>query len=287
MIGIGGKKAANKNLSSKKEGKFYPLGFTRKLKRMESHSFSSNLLRSQRSPQAKMGASLTSKRPLVAYRGRRKVKKVKVTKGGSFLYNISLGETRKGEHNREERKSIFLEVASKQSGAKIKPVFRKDKGLRTVLRNRGNKIHASLKEDTPLLTLLQNKLMHDGRRGPAEKIFFKTLGELNRYNKKKVGYALFYKALERLKPALVTVVRRVGRNYYNVPVPIQGSRQYKIAFQWLLEVAKKNSRVPLYRGLADEIIAIISSSPSDALKKKEAMYRSVITNRAYSHYRWI
>jgi hypothetical protein len=33
------------------------------------------------------------------------------------------------------------------------------------------------------------------------------------------------------------------------------------------------------------VISTISSSHSEAFKKKEAMYRAVVTNRAYSHYR--
>jgi len=73
--------------------------------------------------------------------------------------------------------------------------------------------------------------MSDGRKGPAEKIFFKTLLELNRYSKTGTGYKLFYAALEALKPTLTTVVRRVGGNYYHVPVPLRGPRQYKLAFK--------------------------------------------------------
>jgi hypothetical protein len=54
-----------------------------------------------------------------------------------------------------------------------------------------------------------------------------------------------------------------------------------------LEVAKKNPRIPTHKSVVDEIVAIISSPSSEAQKKKETMYRSVINNRAYSHYRWI
>jgi ribosomal protein S7 len=89
----------------------------------------------------------------------------------------------------------------------------------------------SLKNNTPLLNILQNKLMHDGRKGAAEKIVLNIIKELNRYNKKGAGQRLLYAALETLKPTLITVVRRVGRNYYQVPVPLQGPRQYKFAFQ--------------------------------------------------------
>jgi len=146
---------------------------------------------------------------------------------------------------------------------------------------------AGLKGNVPLLITLQNKLMHDGRRGAAEKIFFRVLSELNRYSPQGDGPKLFYAALERLKPTLITVTRRVGRNYYSVPVPLKGSRQYKLAFQWLLEAARKSRRATLHTSLAEEVVAVVSGRPSEALKKKEALYRSVVANRAYSHYRWV
>jgi ribosomal protein S7 len=159
-------------------------------------------------------------------------------------------------------------------------------GHRKVQNLRINK-RGSLLYKASLLITLQNKLMHDGRKGPAEKVFLATLKELNRYSKGGSATTLFYTALDRLKPALITVVRRVGRNYYNVPVPLEGPKQYKIAFQWLLEAGRKKSRSSLPRRIVGEVIATISSSHSEAFKKKEAMYRTVVTNRAYSHYRWI
>jgi ribosomal protein S7 len=70
-------------------------------------------------------------------------------------------------------------------------------------------------------------------------------------------------------------------------VPVQSPRQYKMAFQWLLEGARTGSSLPLHQSLAEEVVAILSSSQSEGLKKKEALYKSVVTNRAYSHYRWI
>ena len=73
--------------------------------------------------------------------------------------------------------------------------------------------------------------MHNGRKGAAEKIFFNTLRELNRYNQKEEGATFFYQVLECLKPTLGTSIRRVGRNYYNVPVPLRAPQQYKLAFQ--------------------------------------------------------
>lgn len=194
--------------------------------------------------------------------GQRKIKKVKVTKGGGPIYTTSWRSTSLNEVSRKTRRPAVTRNVDL-----LLPAYRKD--------------------HTPLLKILQNKFMHDGRKGSAEKIYFKTLRELNQYSKEGAGFALFYLALERLKPALVTVVRRVGSNYYQVPVPVQSPRQYKMAFQWLLEGARTGSSLPLHQSLAEEVVAILSSSQSEGLKKKEALYKSVVTNRAYSHYRWI
>jgi small subunit ribosomal protein S7 len=230
--------------------------------------------------------------------GVRKVKKVKAIKGGSSLYNTALRDVDTVEHLWKENTLLFLRKKGKSTANKAGGIPTKRNWLNVLNKTAVEfetsvqnawvaKTNASFKNNTPLLSILQNKLMHDGRKGPAEKIFFKTLVELNRYTKGGTGYKLFYVALESLKPTLITVVRRVGRNYYHVPVPLHGPRQYKLAFQWLLEVARKNPRAPIHKSLADEIITIVSSSSSEALKKKELMYRSVITNRAYSHYRWV
>ena len=194
--------------------------------------------------------------------GQRKIKKVKITKGGGPIY-ITSG-----------RSSTLSQTGRKRSHLSKK-------------RPTDLFVQAYRKDHTPLLKILQNKFMRDGRKGPAEKLYFKTLRELNRYSTTGSGFALFYLALERLKPALVTVGRRVGRNNYQVPVPVQSPRQYKMAFQWLLEASRKGPRLPLHRCLAEEVIATLSTSPGEAVKKKEALYRAVVTNRAYSHYRWI
>jgi hypothetical protein len=138
--------------------------------------------------------------------GQRKIRSIQVHKRGGPLYNTSWRDVKRAD--RPQRRKVRL------SGP-------------TVYR----KVQASRNDKTPLLILLQNKLMHDGRKGPAEKVFWKTIRELNRFSPKGSGYALFYIALDRLKPALATVIRRVGRNYYQVPVPIQSPRQYKMAFQ--------------------------------------------------------
>jgi ribosomal protein S7 len=135
--------------------------------------------------------------------GRRKVRKTTIPMSGSLLYNTGRRNTLKSKQ--EKTKRCEADLLSKKT--------------------------VSLKGNVPLLLILQNKLMHAGRKGIAEKIFLKVMKELNHYDPEGDGFKLFYVALERLKPALTTVIRRVGRNYYFVPVPLKATQQYKMAFQ--------------------------------------------------------
>ena len=232
-------------------------------------------------------AHLAPHRSFVTKPGRRKIKKLVATTNRGPLYTTTMGEIKK-VHLTTPAKDAFqpavkgaplgLFIRKKRAFSQHRANGKKDIGNK-------NKVRLSFKYTTPLLTILQNKLMYDGRKGPAEKMFLKFLKELNYSGKKGAGYRLFYIALDRLKPSVGTVVRRVGRNYYQIPIPLKRTQQYKLAFQWLLESAYKNLSVPLYQSLAQEILTTVSSSQSESLKKKEALYRSVITNRAYSHYR--
>ena len=135
--------------------------------------------------------------------GRRKVRKATRPMSGSLLYNT--GRRNAVRSSQEKTKRHGADPLSKST--------------------------VSLKGTVPLLLILQNKLMHGGRKGRAEKIFLKVMKELNHYDPEGNGFKLFYMALERLKPALTTVLRRVGRNYYSVPVPLKATQQYKMAFQ--------------------------------------------------------
>ena len=135
--------------------------------------------------------------------GRRKVRKATVPMSGSLLYNTG-------------RRNTFKSKQEKTKRCETKTLA---------------KTTVSLKGNVPLLLILQNKLMHDGRKGMAEKVFLRMIKELNHYDHEGNGFKFFYVALERLKPALTLVIRRVGRNYYSVPVPLKATQQYKMAFQ--------------------------------------------------------
>lgn len=98
---------------------------------------------------------------------------------------------------------------------------------------------------------------------------------------------IIHEAVELLRPSLAIVVRRIGRRYYQVPVPLKTQRQHTMALNWLLTVVKGNTRKVAAETLAEELISTYFLKRSESLRQKEQLYQTVIKNRAFNHYRWV
>jgi len=126
--------------------------------------------------------------------------------------------------------------------------------------------------------------MKAGKKGKAEQIVTRFLIDLNQIC---LGnpHVIFHEVLENLKPALTVVTRRVGRRYYQVPVPVKTLRQYTIALSWIVAAVKENRRINASQVLTEEFVGAYFFKESEALRKKEQLYQTVIKNRAFNHYR--
>jgi small subunit ribosomal protein S7 len=128
--------------------------------------------------------------------------------------------------------------------------------------------------------------MTAGKKTHAEKIVLDFLTKLNQACQGKPNI-VFHEVIEALRPSLTIVVRRIGRRYYQVPVPIITLRQYTVALNWLLNVVKANPRNRAAEVLCDEFVSTYFLKKSEALRQKEQLYQTVIKNRAFNHYRWV
>lgn len=80
-----------------------------------------------------------------------------------------------------------------------------------------------------------NKRRRQGKKGKAERIILERLTLVNRKlgTKRTNGNALliFHQALNQLRPVLTLVSRRIGRRFYQIPVPLPTFKQYKLALK--------------------------------------------------------
>ena len=88
-----------------------------------------------------------------------------------------------------------------------------------------------------VVTKFINRLMYDGKKSIAEKIFYKAVEELG----EKVGedpIKAFERVVESIKPQMEVKSRRVGGATYQVPMEVRPVRQEALAIRWLVTYAR-------------------------------------------------
>ncbi len=129
-----------------------------------------------------------------------------------------------------------------------------------------------------------NRLMYDGKKGAAEKIFYGALEVLAEKTGEEALRA-FEKALENVKPHLEVKARRVGGATYQVPIEIRPERRQTLALRWLVEFSRKRGEKTMAERLAGELLDAANNT-GNAVKRKEEMHRMAEANKAFAHYRW-
>ena len=129
-----------------------------------------------------------------------------------------------------------------------------------------------------------NRLMYDGKKGAAEKIFYGALEVLAEKTGEEALRA-FEKALENVKPHLEVKARRVGGATYQVPMEVRPERRQTLGLRWLTNYARLRSEKTMKERLAGEILDAINGV-GGAAKKRDDTHKMAEANKAFAHYRW-
>lgn len=134
------------------------------------------------------------------------------------------------------------------------------------------------------MTRFINKLMRDGKRGTAERIFYGAMDlvhERTGENPKEV----FDTAIKNVSPLLEVKPRRVGGATYLVPIEVSPERQQMLSIRWLVQYARSRGEKTMVDRLVAEIIDA-AQGVGNAIKKREDTHRMAEANKAFAHYRW-
>lgn len=129
-----------------------------------------------------------------------------------------------------------------------------------------------------------NRLMYDGKKGVAEKIFYGALAQLGEKTGEEPLRA-FEKALDNVKPHLEVKARRVGGATYQVPMDVRPDRQVSLSVRWLISYARARGEKGMSNKLANELLDAFNGR-GGAVKKREDTHRMAEANKAFAHYRW-
>ena len=139
--------------------------------------------------------------------------------------------------------------------------------------------------DSVLVAKFINRLMRNGKKSVAERIFYKAM-EIIEQKTGKPALEVFEKAIENVAPQVEVRPRRVGGQTYQVPIEVNPDRQRSLAIRWIVQaVQRKKAGRPAEERLAQEILDAYNRT-GVAYKKREDTHRMAEANRAFAHYRW-
>lgn len=135
-----------------------------------------------------------------------------------------------------------------------------------------------------LITRFVNKMMKDGKRGTAERIFYGAM-DLVQERTGKEPKEVFEVALKNVSPLLEVKARRVGGATYQVPMEVSPDRQQMLAIRWVVQYARARGEKTMVERLAGEL-SDAAQGAGNSIKKREDTHKMAEANKAFAHYRW-
>ena len=136
-----------------------------------------------------------------------------------------------------------------------------------------------------LATKIIDKLMLSGKKTVAQRIFYDALEQIKKRMPDANPIDVFTQAVENVKPAVEVRSKRVGGATYQVPMPVNRTRQQSLSIRWLITAARNKSGRPMYLRLSDEFMAAYRRE-GEAMTKRENTIKMAEANKAFSHFAW-
>ena len=134
------------------------------------------------------------------------------------------------------------------------------------------------------VTAFVNKLMRDGKKNLASRIFYGAC-RLVQERSGQEPLKVFRQGLDNIKPRIEVKSRRVGGATYQVPIEVAPRRAQSLALRWLVAASNARPERTAVERVAGELLDA-AAGRGGAVKKKDDIERMAEANRAYAHYRW-
>lgn len=123
--------------------------------------------------------------------------------------------------------------------------------------------------------------MKSGKKSVAKKILDNTLKEI-KSSWHMNPTIVVETAIENASPSIMIKSKRLGWSVYQVPVEVKPVKRFFYAVRWILDAARSKKGKPMYKKLAEEILAAYSNQGS-AVKKKEESHKMAEANKAFAY----
>ena len=130
-----------------------------------------------------------------------------------------------------------------------------------------------------------NYVMQEGKKTTARGVVYRAMDEIKEKAKVADPLEIFELALKNTGPTMEVRSRRVGGANYQIPREVRPERRTYLSMKWIIDAARGKSGKPMYKLLAEEIIAA-SNNEGEAIKKRENTHRMAEANKAFAHFAW-
>ena len=145
-------------------------------------------------------------------------------------------------------------------------------------------LQADPKFGSVLATKIINKIMLDGKKSTAQKVFYDAMDLAQRkLPDAKDQEEIFTRAVDNVKPSVEVRSKRVGGANYQVPREVKRGRQLSLAIRWLIDNARKKKGRPMAERVAEEFIDAFNGTGT-SVQWKENVHKMAEANKAYAHY---
>ncbi|MHC4748929.1 MAG: 30S ribosomal protein S7 [Planctomycetota bacterium] len=141
------------------------------------------------------------------------------------------------------------------------------------------------KYNSKLVSKFINCLMWDGKKNPAQRVFYDAMDIIAKKINDSEALEVFEKAINNVKPLIEVRSKRVGGASYQVPMQVSSKRQQSLAFRWILASARGKKGKPMCERLASELIDAYNEH-GGAMTTRENVHRMAEANKAFAHFAW-
>jgi len=138
-----------------------------------------------------------------------------------------------------------------------------------------------LPDSTEKIEKFINFLMKDWKKLLAKKIFRQTLDEIKK-NWHPNPIVVWEQAVENASPNVMIKSKRIWWAVYQVPLEVPIKKRFFYASKWILDFSRSKKWTPMYKKLAEELLAAYSGQGS-AVKKKEDIHKMAEANKAFAY----
>ncbi len=134
------------------------------------------------------------------------------------------------------------------------------------------------------VTRFINRLMLDGKKSVAEKIFYLSLDRIEE-KAGRPGIEVFQEALKNVMPQVEVKPRRVGGATYQVPIEVRPERRKALGIRWMITFARRRNGRSMVDKLSGELLDA-ANKQGGAVRRREEGFKMAEANKAFGHYRF-